>query len=289
MTCINVEVIKHLKNNYSTRRNIIYIYSFMALLLTSSPGFTANKTDGYWKGDTVNINIGTYLTNRDTNIRIDSRTLGQGTQINTEDDLNLSKNKSIFRADMYVRLAQYHRLDFSYYDLSRDATNVIETTIQYGDVTFPISTAIRSDFNLIITKAAYTYFILRDAEIEWGFSAGLFIQDYEIVLQQIGGANAQASADTLAPLPVIGTRGAWSYSDKWRLQTSAEIFSLSYDNYDGHLTDVILAIEYNIFKDVGLGIGYNYTSFKLLSDADEFIGEAKISYGGIIVYTKVHF
>ena len=279
---INIKVITHLKKHTK-------LHSFLFMLLIVSPSQADNSIDDTWKDDTININLGTFLTNRDTKIRIDSQTLGKGTQISTEDDLNLSKDKNVFRADMYVRLAKYHRLDFSYYDLSRNSTNVIDKTIQYGDVIFPISTSIKSDFNLKITKATYTYSFLRDAEMELGISTGLFIQDYEIVLQQIGGANAQAKAETLAPLPVIGIRGAKRFSDKWRLQASAEIFSLSYDNYDGRLTDVILAIEYDMFKDIGFGIGYNNTSFKLLSEADEFIGEAKISYGGIIVYTKVNF
>ncbi|MCK5386079.1 MAG: hypothetical protein KAJ39_02765 [Gammaproteobacteria bacterium] len=263
---------------------LIVVFMFLGV----SPSYAEDAKGNVWKDDTVNLNLGTFLTNRDTKVRIDSST-GQGTQFSAEDDLGLSKNKSVFRADMYVRFAQNHRLDFSYYDLSRDATSVIDRTIQYGDETFLINSTVKSNFNLNIIKAAYTYLFVRDEKKELGLSAGLFIQDYDIQLQQIGGANAQAKAEMLAPLPVLGLRGTWRFSDEWWLRASAEIFSLSYDNYSGHLTDVMLAVEYNMFKNIGFGLGYNDTSFKLIADADTFIGEANIDYGGVIVYTKMHF
>jgi len=267
----------------------IGICAIIFMLLGVSPSYADNTVDNIWKDDTVNINLGMFLTNRDTKVRVDSRTLGRGTELNAEEDLGLSKDKSVTRTDIYVRLAQNHRFDFSYYDLSRDTTRVINKTIQYGDVTFPINTTIKSNFNLTIVKAAYSYLFIRNAKMELGLSAGIFIQDYDIQIQQIGGANAQAKAEAFAPLPVIGLKGTWRFSDKWWLRTSAEIFSLSYDDYSGHLTDVMVAVEYNMFENIGFGVGYNNTSFKLRADADKFIGEVNIDYGGVIAYTKVHF
>jgi hypothetical protein len=64
------------------------------------------------------------------------------------------KDKGVFRADMYVRFAQNHRLDMTYYDLSRDSFRVIDRTIQYGDETFLLNTSIKSEFNLTIMKSS---------------------------------------------------------------------------------------------------------------------------------------
>jgi len=259
------------------------------MLINISVVYAEKSTDNLWQNDRMNLNLGGFLTARGTDIRIDSKSLGQGTQINAEDDLGLDKNTNVFRADFYFRFNQHHRLDTSYYDLTRTSFHPINKTIQYGDEIFVINTTIESEFNFRVLKAAYTYSFISKPEIELGVTAGLFIKDYEIVLHEAGTGSAREVADLVAPLPVIGLRGTWAISRQWWLRGSAEIFALEYDHYKGRLTDMIVSVEHNTFKNVGFGIGYNNTSFKLISDDDDFLGEVKVSYSGLMIYTKVHF
>lgn len=286
-----VDLVKPLnkKNiDYNTLVNVCIL--IVALMILSIPPSHADDTESNaWNDDTFNLNLGTFLTTRSTKIRVDSSSSGEGTEFSPEDDLGLTKNKSIYRADMYVRFAQNHRFDFSYYDLSRENTRVIDKEINYGDTTFLINATIKSDLHLNVIKAAYTYYFIHDAKKELGFSSGLFVQDYNIQLQEIGGSNSKAKAEVLAPLPVLGLRGTWRFTDEWLLRASAEIFALEYDNIKGSLTDIKLAVEYNAFENIGFGLGYNNTSFKLRINADNFLGEAKADFGGVIIYTKMHF
>ncbi|MFW2373154.1 MAG: hypothetical protein ACN4GM_08535 [Gammaproteobacteria bacterium] len=251
--------------------------------------YATNADDAFWQRDRVNFNLGGFLPGRNTKIRIDSKALGAGTQISAEDDLGMEKKTTASRLDFHFRFNQHHRLDSTYYDLTRKSSNLIDKTIQYGDEIFVINTTIDSDFNFKVLKLAYTYSFVSNSTLDLGVSAGLFIQDYEITLKQTGTGGVEEKADLVAPLPVIGLRGTWAISHQWWLRSSAELFAIEYDHYKGRLADIIVSIEHNTFRNVGFGIGYNYTRFKLMSDDDEFLGELKINYSGLMIYTKMHF
>ena len=111
---------------------IKYICSLLTALisLNSSAAHATDSSGSQWWNDNVNINLGGFLTSRDTDVRIDSKTLGKGTEISAENDLGLDDEKNTFRADAYVRLGQRHRLGVSFYDMSRSNTRVINRTIQ---------------------------------------------------------------------------------------------------------------------------------------------------------------
>ena len=265
-------------------------YSLAIALMAIMPAaYAAEPAETQWENDRFNINLGGFLMSRKTELRIDSKTSGRGTTINFEDDLGLDKDRNVVRADMYFRFNERHRIDAAYYDLSRDSTRVINEEIIFKDTVYPINATINSEFNFKIYKAAYTYTLVHNSKSELGLSAGLFVQDYNISLFDLGTSGAKEEANVTAPLPVAGLRGAWHLTDKWWLRGSVELFALDYDAYSGRLTDIIVSIEHNTFDNVGFGIGYNNTSFKITSDQDNFLGEVKLSYGGVLVYTKIHF
>lgn len=271
-------------------KKINHIFSKLVITtLLSAVVITTNAVAETRQQEMIKLDIGTFLTERSTDFRIDSKTLGRGTSISAEDDLGLKKKKNVIRADMYIRMADNHRLNLSYYDLSRDKRRVLDKTIQYGDEVFSINSEINSEFNLEIIKAGYAYSLINDAQKEFGISAGLFVQRYETSLELVANRSIRDSASVTAPLPVIGAQGIWRLDPKWQVRGSVDIFRIDYDDYKGRLTDLILAIEHNTFKNVGFGLGYNSTRFKLEADASNFNGEVNIDYGGLMLFTQLSF
>ena len=258
-----------------------------ALIVSSTPLLAADYGLNIGERDTTAINLGGFITSRNTDLRIDSATLGVGTKIDAEDDLGLNEDKSTFRSDASLRIATNHRLDLSYYDLSRQSLFTSQKDIQYQDVLFPSGSQIRSNFDFTIYKMAYVYSVLQTPKYELGLSVGLFVQDYDISIVQVGGAALNESADVTAPLPVVRARLTWQLDRDWWLRASGEIFSLEYDTIDGRLTDIIAAAEYRAFDHVSFGIGYNNTRFKLESDDSEFSGFVRVNYSGLLLYTRL--
>jgi hypothetical protein len=136
---------------YHARLFVLLIF-FASACLAADPG-----------SERASISLGAFLTDRDTNGRLDSDTLGLGTVIDAEDDHGLDSSDIVLRLDAYYRFNPRHRIDFSVFDLSRDATATIDESIQFGDEIFDINSTISSEYDLTVYKAAYTYsFLVRD-------------------------------------------------------------------------------------------------------------------------------
>jgi len=60
------------------------------------------------------------------------------------------------------------------------------------------------------------------------------------------------------------------------------------------LTDINLALEYNVWKHVGLGLGYNIMRLDIEAEGKDFpeidlTGNIEFTYGGIQLYAKIYF
>jgi len=232
--------------------------------------------------------LGVFVTDRDTDTRIDASSSDTGTDVDLESDLGFDKSDSVFRFDGYWRIADKHRIDVSAFDLSRSATKVIDREITIGDTTYPLDTEISGDLDLGIYKAAYTWMFLRDGSDFLGVSAGLYIAD--VGAEFIGPLGVQRETrDITAPLPVFGVRGDYGLGERWTLRGSAELFVFEYNAFDGSLYDVFAGLDFAMTDAVSLGVGFNAVRFDLSLDDSDLTGSLDWSYSGAMVYLKFDF
>ena len=70
---------------------------------------------------------------------------GEGTKISFEDDLGLDEDEEVVRVHGYYRFKPRHRIEFSYFELSRDGTATALRDLQIEDTIFPVGSRIRGD------------------------------------------------------------------------------------------------------------------------------------------------
>ncbi|MGI9272286.1 MAG: hypothetical protein ACR2QT_10955 [Woeseiaceae bacterium] len=256
----------------------------IAIILAS---FSAPAAADSLEGDRFSLSLGVFLTDRDTDTRLDS-SVGDGTELDLEDDLGLSSSESVFRLDGYYRFSERHRVDFSTFDLSRNSTAQIQRDIQWGDTLYAIDTVVESNFDLSIYKAAYTYSFMNSDDGYLGASLGLYVADAGVGLveQNIGQAEV---GDLTAPLPVIGLRGQRNLSENWTVRASAELFFLEVDNIDGSLVDFFIGVDYAILDHVSIGAGFNSVNIDVKAKQNDFAGELNWQYNGGLAYLKFDF
>jgi len=95
-----------------------------------------------------------------------------------------------------------HRLDFSWFDISRDASKKLLRDIEIGDTVFPIGTEVKSSFDLKVFKEAYGYSIFQDDRIDLGASLGLFVMPIKFEISASGLFEGDESESITAPLLV---------------------------------------------------------------------------------------
>ena len=251
------------------------------------------KASGPW--ERFSFSLGGFFVDLSSDVRIGSKTLGVGTDIDVEDALGLDSSTLVFRSDALYRFgkSRRHRIDFTYFDLSRDSTKTLERDIDFGEKHFTVRTTLDSEFDLVFYNLAYTYSFFQDDRFDLGASVGFHIMDIGLKLTISALGTAEEEKIT-APLPVLGLRGTFALTPRLFLKQSIEFFYLEIDNFKGLLTDINLALEYNAWKHVGLGIGYNTMRLNIEADGKDypeidFIGNLEFTYGGIQLYAKVYF
>lgn len=235
----------------------------------------------------LELRLGGFFTARDTKLGLFGPD-GGGNLIDIESRLGLAANTEVFRVDANYRFSKRHQADLSYFSLSRGANRVIDQSFSIGGLTFPVGADLTSDLAVNLFKASYSYMFASKDDYELGASIGLFLQKNRAGLEQAGTGIIVNESVTL-PLPVIGLRGRYKLGKRWRLSGSAETFFLSFDKYDGRLFDFRAAIEYDLFENAAIGLGYNWI------DIDVDVDNARLDWtidwrvSGILTYVRVAF
>lgn len=238
--------------------------------------------------DTFSINLGVFVTDRNTDTRLDSDALGTGTDIDLEDDLGLSRSDSVFRVDAQYRFKIKHRFNYSFFDLSRASTATINRDIQFGDEFFVLNTTINADFGLTIHKLAYTYSVLQRDKGYLGLTAGLYVADSKISLASNDQPQVEIG-DLTAPLPVFGLRGEYRITDRWTFRASGELFALEIKDIDGSIVDIYAGFDYQFFEHVAFGLAYNTVTIDVNVDQEMYHGAFDWAYEGALLYVKVNW
>jgi hypothetical protein len=248
----------------------------------------AGAQDGRMFDERGSVLFGVFVTEPNTSARLDSAS-GIGTDIDLENDLGLDTSKTVARLSGYFWLSERHRLDFSAFQYSREASRVIDKTIDFGDETFEIDTVVSTTSDVTVFKAAYTFAPVVRRRGDFGITAGLYTAQVDLGL-----ADRQSETDEseglTAPLPVLGFRGRYAITPRLSFGGSIELFSIETSDAGGRLSDAYLGIDYTFNDRVGVGVAYNRVSMNIdADDSSGFQGQLDWGYDGYMLYLKLDF
>jgi len=270
--------------NYSRLRanTRIAVWIFAMVAMMSSPLVAAQDDEKF------SVSLGVFITDRNSDTTIGVSGDPTGTPVDLETDLGLDKSDTVFRLDGYYRFNDKHRIDISAFDLSRTSTKTIEKDIDWNGTIYPIDTTVNGDFDLNIYKVAYTWAFMRRDKGYLGLTGGLYVADIGTRLSAEGIGDRDGGGIT-APLPVVGLRGEYRFSEKWTLRASGEFFALEYDAFDGSLIDLYAGIDYQMFEHVAFGLGINSVRIDVGVDDADLTGNLDWRYDGGLLFLKVDF
>jgi hypothetical protein len=98
-----------------------------------------------------------------------------------------------------------------------------------------------------------------------------------------------SSAEANGPLPVIGLHGVWRINDKFYIDGGLQLFKISFDVYDGSVTDFNLSGVWQFSEHWGVGAGWNQFRTNLEVDGDRFNGKLTWEYGGARIFVTASF
>ena len=190
-----------------------------------------------------------------TVIRLDSETLGRGTSLDFEDDLDLAANQTIPSLAFEWQIAKRHKLGVRWQDLGRDSSASALEEIHWGDEVIPIDADINLGFDMTQYFVDYAYFPWVKESWAAGFGLGVRVMELSATLawseEDLEGST---EAKGTGPLPYFYFEYRALLSDNWRFVAGLGWLQVKVGDIDGSQYVGRLGIEYLAGDHWGFGL-----------------------------------
>lgn len=244
--------------------------------------------------DRIGLKGGVLFASHSTTARLDSETLGLGTEIDVERVLGLDADTRNGRLDGYLRLGRRHQLRLGYVSLGRTASVTLQDQIQWGDEVFDVDLRVASTFDILLLPVSYRFSLVKSDRVDLGLSAGVFAMfaDASISAPEIDAAEAESAN---FPLPVFGADVDVGIVPRLFFLGGFEYFSITVSGIHGSWSEFRAALEYFPLEHFGIGAGYRSVDISVdgTGHLDEGVFETDIFFDyrfrGPQVYVAVSF
>lgn len=261
--------------------------------LLGSPSLPRESDLGAWHRFGLSLG-GAFISDIDTTVRVDSATLGRGTEFELEEIVGLDRNLETFRGDSFFRFNRRHRIDASYFKIERDSTLTIDRQLQVGNVVFPINATLTTSVDSRVVKAAYRYTLLPEDTWEVSASFGFHWTSFDMQMRS-DAINLSERFEAEIPLPVLGLHGEWHLLPSLRFKASTELLYLELSDagvankLEGLISDTVIAFEWDAIDHFGIGLGYNYFYIDVDVDRTHLSMSSRYVYHGALLYAQLTF
>ena len=277
--------------------NIISIFIiFVIIIFCTSPAFASEESPVGM--DKFKLSIGGFFSTIDSKLKINSKTIGMGTEFDIESDLGFDEDVSLGRIEGYWRFAKKHRLYLGYYGFDRDALHTLEKEIIINDKLFEVGAELYSNWEIDFFYASYGYSFFQGNKWELSGLLGLYYLNTafttrgtaRIVGDPGGITRERTEKDGLdLPIPLFGLSAEYYITPKWRAIARVSYFTISLGEWSGHIFDTSAYLEYLFHKNFGIGVGYLYFDTDVDRDRDTRNLHLDYQYSGVQVYGIWHF
>jgi len=241
--------------------------------------------------DKFNFRLEGSLVRLSTQIRVDSKTIGKGTTLNFEDDLDLGKGSVVPSFAFEWQIGRKHRLGVRWQDISRDSNSQSLTDIRWGEQVIPVDADIRLAFSTSQAFIDYTFFPWVKERWGAGFGLGFRVMDLGSTLtwEEITLGDGGGTAGGTAPLPYLYFEYRRLFSDRWRFVTGFGWLYLKIGDLKGGQWVGRASIEYLLGERWGLGAGLNASTIGVDWDGDEFLGRFEMDVNDVSLFARIRF
>jgi hypothetical protein len=229
--------------------------------------------------ENIYVQIGAFVIGN-TNTLMGAENSGVGAYLNTDDLLDMESSVTVARLDGYWRFTPNQRLEFSYYNINRKGSKVLNQDIDWNGEVFGVGTNVNSDLKTTTYKLNYSWSFYRNEKVDLGIGAGLHITEIEASLDGTAYTNPSdpnnspteyvgaQTVKVLAPLPVAGFRISYNITDRVRIRGATDIFVLKFEDNKGSFRDTSIGIDWRFSKHVGVGASIVNDDLYLEATAD---------------------
>lgn len=178
----------------------------------------------------------------------------------------------------------------AYWTFSGAGFQIWEDELDLGDgTTIPAAIGVGTEFTTDWYILEATYSFVHNERWDVGIGAGFHVVDVDTSLA-VGATIGDESQveqvvrlDTLAPLPNILAYGRWRFSERWQATARYGWFGLSYDEYDGEMTNLHALLMFNISERWAFEAGYQLVKLDVDVNRDRFTERFDMEFNGPMI------
>ena len=264
-----------------------FLAGFVSLtaLLWCAP-VKAQEETGYhpWLSDRFHVAVGPFARQQGFNIRAD----GQG----PEEEIDFDEELGVDDDDIGAQLTFRWRFGSKWsvwgqsWDVDSTGGAQLDEDIEFEDFVFKKGSFVEAGVENTVVRVFFGRKITEGARHEFGLGAGFHWLEIKAFI--LGEAltsegdfeftRADVSADS--PLPNIGGWFYYSPSSRWLIEARLDWLDASVGDYSGGIWNSSVGVNFQAFRNVGLGLHYQYFTIDLDVDKSDWRGGAEVRYRG---------
>jgi hypothetical protein len=194
---------------------------------------------------------------------------GEGTDVDAEDDLGLSKNKFQPRFDVRWRPGRRHELELGYQFARRSGDRTLNKDIEFGDTSFAAGLTVRSRLNTGQAFLTYRYAFTAREKTQIGIGVGLGALFFDTEIDALASAASGGQADSVSysatsnlvgPTASLGVYGRFLLGKAWYLEADLRGVKVAIDRFDAKVVEAGVGARYFVSSRVGIEGGYGISS-----------------------------
>jgi hypothetical protein len=208
-----------------------------------------------------------------SDIRVDGSN-GEGTEIDGEDVLGLSREKIQPRASVRWRPGRRHEIELGYQFARRTGERALERDIVIADSSYTVGLNLKSTFRTDQVFLAYRFAFRARERTQLGVGIGVGVFPFKLEVDRLasaGGSEVISSNERslTGPFGSIGIYGRFLLGDRWYLEGDLRGIAIQIDRIEASVVEGNLAGRYFLSDQWAMELGYGISSVTLTVDPPE--------------------
>ena len=219
---------------------------------------------------------------------------GLGTAVDFDQTLGGDSSKGFFRLDGTWRWSQKNSLNFTWYQVNRSGSRVLNQQIDFGDKVFDVGAGVDSELDMGIYKMLYRYGVARTDQIDFDLGAGLYVANIKTALTattSFGSTTVGTSQESVltAPLPTVGMQVDCKLTPKLHFLVLTDLFYFKYNDWEGSMGDLQTGLEYRFARNWSIGAAYDRLNLNLSGPVDPGSFSVRNGWNSLYSYVAFHW
>lgn len=236
------------------------------------------------------LRLGVYFPSSDFEVAVDGTVTGPHFEVDLEEAIGIGKDDEVLSAAFRWNFSKKWSLWLQYFDSEKTGQGVLTEDIEWQDFVFREGSFVGAGTELKVARIYFGREFHPRPRSEVGIGAGVhwlqlgaFIEGEATINDKTTGV-LRENVEAEFPLPNIGAWYLYSWSSKWVFESRVDWLYVNIGDYSGGLWDVAAGVNFQPFKNFGIGLDWLYFNLNVDIDKRDWRGSADLTFSGPYAY-----